>query len=140
MNAVIRRYESSDETAVVALWHRCGLVVPQNDPYIDIQRKIDYQPELFFIAETEREIIGTIMAGYEGHRGWIKYLGADPDCRNRGVGTDLVNHAISELEEIGCQKVNLQVRKSNTGVIAFYEALGFAEDQTVSLGYRIRAT
>ena len=140
MKTIIRLYTDSDETAVVELWRRCGLVVPQNDPYVDIRKKVEFQPELFFVAVTAKEIVGSIMAGYEGHRGWINYLGVDPRCRNQGIGSSLVRHAVEELEKIGCQKVNLQVRTANTGVIAFYKTLGFAEDEAVSLGYRIKAT
>jgi ribosomal protein S18 acetylase RimI-like enzyme len=135
----VRTYRETDEAAVVALWKASDLVVPWNDPYKDIRKKVAFQPDLFFVAEADREVVGTIMAGYEGHRGWINYLAVAPERRRRGIGRSLVHHAIVELERLGCQKVNLQVRASNSGVIEFYRALGFERDNVISLGLRIEA-
>ena len=137
---IIRKYDAADQADVIDLWIQCGLVVPQNDPGRDIDRKLKVHPGWFLVGQLKGKVIATCMAGYEGHRGWINYLGVDPKCRNLGIGTRLVRHAVAELEKIGCQKVILQVRTSNTGVIAFYKTLGFIEDETVSLGYRIKKT
>lgn len=86
------------------------------------------------------EVIGSIMVGYEGHRGWINYLAILPEYRRRGYGTRLVQKAVTELEKLGCLKINLQVRRSNISVISFYRKLGFEEDDVVSLGMRLRQT
>lgn len=138
MNSLlIRPYAASDQTAVVALWQACDLVRPVNDPLKDIQRKLNTQPELFLVAELEGTIVGTAMAGYEGHRGWINYLAVSPPLQKGGLGRQLMDHAERLLRERGCPKINLQVRTSNRGVIAFYERLGFVQDDVVSLGKRL---
>jgi ribosomal protein S18 acetylase RimI-like enzyme len=77
------------------------------------------------------------MVGYEGHRGWISYLAVTPEHQRHGYGKKLVQKAIEELKKIGCQKINLQVRRSNTKVVNFYKHLGFKEDDVISLGMRL---
>ncbi len=134
---VVRNYSLVDEGIVVDLWRQCGLVVPWNDPSVDIRRKMEFQPRLFFVGELDGRIVGTVMAGYEGHRGWINYLAVAPDLRKMGIGRRLMEVAEVELRELGCQKINLQVRSSNKEVIAFYESLGFTVDDVISLGKRI---
>lgn len=138
MSFEIVRYEVRHQGAVIDLWRKCGLIVPQNDPVEDIQRKLAFQPELLLIAMLDGQLIGSVMAGYEGHRGWLNYLAVLPSFQRRGYGTRLVNKAIAELRKLGCLKVNLQVRKSNTQVIEFYKHLGFEVEERVSLGIRLR--
>ena len=133
----IRRYAESDCDQVVALWRACGLVVSWNVPEEDIASKIGFQPELFFVAERQRRVVGSVMAGYEGHRGQINYLAVLPELRGAGLGRRLMHHAESALREIGAPKINLQVRGANREVIAFYEALGYRVDDTVNLGKRL---
>ena len=133
----IRTYHSDDEQSVVELWRRCGLVVPQNDPRRDIAIKCAYQPELFFVGLAGDELIATTMAGFEGHRGWINYLAVDPQHRRHGIGRWMMDHAEQVLRALGCPKINLQVRRSNGAVLAFYERIGFREDACVSLGKRL---
>jgi len=135
--AEIRRYAPGDERQLIELWERCGLVVPWNVPADDIARKLDFQPELFFVALEDGRVVGSVMAGYEGHRGWINYLAVDPPLQRGGLGRELMDHAESRLLEVGCPKINLQVRGSNRDVIAFYERLGYRVDDTVSLGKRL---
>jgi len=134
----INSYRPEFENAVVDLWKRCNLVVPQNDPAEDIRKKLEFQPELFFVGLLDGRVVGSIMVGYDGHRGWINYLAVDPLCQRRGYGKQLVYKAIGELKRLGCLKVNLQVRKSNTSVIDFYKRLGFREDEVVCFGMRLR--
>ncbi len=138
MSFEIVRYDLRHQKAVVDLWEKCGLIVPQNDPVEDIQKKLDFQPELFFIALLDGQIIGSVMVGYEGHRGWLNYLAVLPSFQKRGYGKELVNKAIAELEKIGCLKLNLQVRKSNAPAVEFYKHLGFEEEERISLGMRLR--
>ncbi len=133
----VRPYCSDDEASVVDLWTRCGLVVPQNDPKRDIQRKLKVNPEWFLVGEIGGQIVATCMAGYEGHRGWINYLAVAPSHRRRGLATQLVREAERQLKQAGCPKINLQIRSSNTDVIAFYQALGFHVDEVVSMGKRL---
>ena len=133
----IRTFAPADEPAVVELWRRCDLTRPQNDPHKDVARKLRVQPNLFLVATEGEAIVGTVMAGYDGHRGWINYLGVRPDHRGRGVGRALMAEAERLLREAGCPKINLQVRSTNTAVIAFYRAIGFAVDDVVSMGKRL---
>lgn len=135
----IRPFAVSDTEAVVALWRAAGLVKPWNDPYLDIERKLTVQPELFLVAEatSSAAVVGSAMAGYDGHRGWVNYLAvADPE-RGTGLGRALMAEVERLLLERGCPKLNLQVRTSNTAVIAFYERLGYRLDDAVSLGKRL---
>jgi ribosomal protein S18 acetylase RimI-like enzyme len=133
----IRPFEDADEAAVVALWQRAGLTRPWNDPGKDIRRKRTEQPELFGVMVAAGEVIGTVMAGYEGHRGWINYLAVDPSCQKQGLGRRLMEWSEARLHERGCPKINLQVRQGNDAVLAFYAALGYADDNVVSLGKRL---
>ena len=133
----IRAFAWSDEEAVVALWERCGLVRPWNDPRKDIRRKMQVRPDLFLVGAHEGEIVACVMAGYEGHRGWLSYLGVDPRFQRRGFGREIVAAAEGLLREAGCPKINLQVRSANREVIAFYKRVGYGIDDVVSLGKRL---
>jgi RimJ/RimL family protein N-acetyltransferase len=133
----VRACLPGDEEVVVALWRACGLVVPANEPHRDFARKLAFQPGLLMVAEDAGAVVGAIMAGYEGHRGWIYYLGVRPDRRLKGIGRRLVEEAESRLRTFGCPKVNLMVRHSNPGVVAFYEKLGFARDEVSCMGRRL---
>lgn len=137
MNAVIRPFLSSDEEAVVAVWRACGLTHPNNDPHKDIARKMKVGPELFLVYEMDGQIVGTVMVGYEGHRGWINYLGVLPEYQGRGLGRELMDQAEAMLIARGCAKINLQIRATNTKVIRFYEKIGFRVDEVVSMGKRL---
>jgi ribosomal protein S18 acetylase RimI-like enzyme len=134
---LIRRYEPADEATVVELWRACGLVVPWNDPKGDIDTKLAFQPELFFVAEADGRLAATVMAGYEGHRGWINYLAVAPGLQGDGLGRRMMDAAEEALRALGCPKINLQVRASNHEVVEFYKRLGFSVDETVSLGKRL---
>ncbi len=137
MSLIIRPYNSEDQEAVIALWKDCRLVVPQNNPVADIEAKMRFQPDLFLVALSKARLVGTVMAGYEGHRGWINYLAVAPDLRRRGIGRKMMQAAEDRLRALGCPKINLQVRRSNTVVIRFYQSIGFADDEVVSLGKRL---
>jgi ribosomal protein S18 acetylase RimI-like enzyme len=133
----IRAFEAADEEEVIALWSRCGLLRPWNDPRKDIVRKQSVQRDLFLVAIVDGAIAATLMAGYEGHRGWINYLAVDPPLRRRGIGRALMAEAELRLRQLGCPKINLQIRRDNPEAIAFYERIGFREDPVVSFGKRL---
>lgn len=135
----IRPFEATDRDAVVRLWQRCGLTRPWNDPGRDIDRKLTVQRELFVVGEVDGVVVASVMAGFDGHRGWLNYLAVDPDHRGRGHGRALVEHVERALEALGCPKVNLQVRTGNAEALAFYAALGYGTDAVVSLGKRLAA-
>lgn len=119
------------------LWQRCGLTRPWNDPHKDIERKLHVRPDLFLVAEANGTIVGTVMAGYEGHRGWINYLAVAPESRRQGLGRALLAEAERLLLAAGCPKINLQVRTGNAEALAFYARCGYAVDDVVSLGKRL---
>lgn len=135
----IRPYRPADEPAVIRLWSECGLTRPWNDPRKDIARKLTVQPELFLVGEIEGKVVATAMAGYDGHRGWVNYLAVSGRCRRRGLGRQLMQHIEAQLEAMGCPKLNMQVRTGNDAAIAFYERLGYAQDNAVALGKRLIA-
>ncbi|MBC9927458.1 MULTISPECIES: GNAT family acetyltransferase [unclassified Leucobacter] len=135
----IRQFQPADTDAVVALWHEAQLTRPWNDPARDIERKLAEQPELFLVAEdiADRTLIGSVMAGTDGHRGWLYYLAVAGVARRRGVATALIAEAERLLEARGCPKVMLMVRRDNTEVTAMYEGLGYDEDEVLVLGKRL---
>jgi len=138
MSFEITSYNSEHQEDIVDLWEKCNLIVPQNDPIEDIEKKRDFQPDLFLVALLDGQIIGSVMVGYDGHRGWLNYLAVYPEYQNRGYGRKLVKRAIEELKKLGCLKVNVQVRKSNPSAVEFYKQLGFKDDKVVSLGMRLK--
>jgi len=136
---IVRSFESTDAEAdaVVALWDVCGLTRPWNDPRADIARKMTTQPELFLVAEDSGRVVGTVMAGYDGHRGWVNYLAVDPVAQRGGIGRALMTAAEQALLARGCPKLNLQVRVGNDAALAFYRRLGYAVDDVTSMGKRL---
>jgi len=133
----IRPFHAADESAVIALWERCKLTRPWNDPRKDIQRKLGVQRELFLVGVEQGIIVAAVMAAYDGHRGSVKYLAVDPQHRRRGHGAALMRRVEEVLKERGCPKVNLAVRTANVEVIAFYKKLGYVPDEVVPLGKRL---
>jgi ribosomal protein S18 acetylase RimI-like enzyme len=121
--------------------------MPHNDPHDDIRRKLEGRPDLFLVgvassrtAEAEEEdgvVVATVMAGYEGHWGWLNYLAVAPGHQRRGIGRLMVAQAEERLLLAGCPKINLHIRASNAGVVAFYESLGFSADPVISMGKRL---
>lgn len=133
----IRTYQTKDEEKLIFLWNLCHLTVPWNDPKKDINRKMDENPDLFFVGEIEEQLIASCMAGYDGHRGWIYYLAVHPEYRNKGWARKIVMFAEGRLKSIGCPKVNLMVRDTNTAVIDFYKNIGYADDPVCVLSKRL---
>ena len=133
----IRPYENHDAPAVIDLWQRCDLIVPWNDPQLDIDRKLGTQPDSVLVATVDGQIVGTVMVGYDGHRGWINYLATAPEHRRRGVGRALMKAAEERMRAIGCLKINLQIRRWNSNAVAFYERIGYAVEDVVSMGRRL---
>lgn len=133
----IRTFEENDETEVIALWGRCGLLRPWNDPRKDIARKLHIQRDLFLVGTLDGTIVGSVIGGYEGHRGWVNYLAVEASHRRRGIGRTLMKEIERRLSALGCPKVNLQIRAENKEAIQFYERTGFAKDPVMSMGKRI---
>jgi ribosomal protein S18 acetylase RimI-like enzyme len=138
----IRCFDASDTDVVVALWQEAfpeyrDVTRPQRNPHLSIANKMTTQPELFFVAELDGRVVGTVMAGYDGHRGWMYSLAVDMAFRRHGIGKRLVAHAEAALTARGCPKVNLQVLSAKEDIRAFYEALGYRADAVISLGKRL---
>ena len=134
----IRPYQASDLAQVLALWRACNLTIAVNDPRKDIERKLAVSPELFLLGEFEGRVVASVMAGYEGHRGWINYLVVAPSYRRKTYGRLMMAAAEQLLDELECPKINLQVRSANAAVVAFYASLGYVTDDVVSMGKRLR--
>ena len=134
----IRSYQPEDEGKVLKLWDRVFPdSPPHNNPVLDIRTKRTVQPELFLVAIVDDLLVGTAMAGFDGHRGWVYYLGVDPDYRRRGIGTVLMRRVESKLAAMGCSKLNLQIRAQNAEVQAFYEKLGYLSEDRISMGRKL---
>ena len=148
MDIHVRSFTPGDRTRVAQLWEICGLTRPWNDPYRDIDRKLDRDAELLLVGEalareaadgttTAGRVVAAVMAGYDGHRGWINYLAVDPDHWGEGYGRAMMEAAETRLLALGCPKVNLQIRTDNPDAVAFYETLGYSVDPVVSMGRRL---
>ena len=132
----IRQFHSDDEPAVIELWRRCDLLRPWNDPHLDIVRKLEQKDGLFLVGVINDEIIATVMAGYEGHRGWLYLIGVDPSYQRRGHARAMITEMEQLLRSRGCRKINLQVRDTNQDVIEFYKRVGYTIDPVLSMGKR----
>ncbi len=135
----VREFRDADEQPVVDLWRAAGLVRPWNDPHRDIARKKQVQRELFLVADDDGAVVGSAMAGYDGHRGWVYYVAVAEDRRGAGVGRLLMAEVEVRLLALGCPKVNVQVRSGNEPVAAFYDRLGYEPDGATGLGKRLIA-
>ncbi len=133
----IRAFENRYKDDVIDLWKECGLVVPQNDPARDIERKLKVDPDLFLLGLVDGTVVATVMGGYEGHRGWINYLAVKPSQQRKGYGQAMMQAVEALIEQKGCPKINLQVRSTNKAVIEFYSAMGYGSDDVVGLGKRL---
>jgi len=139
----IRLVTMNDTDALVTFWR---LVFPEygdptrphRDPRANVERKLAFGDGLFWLAELEGRIVGTIMAGYDGHRGWIYSLGVHPEVRRSGAGRALLGQAERALSALGCPKVNLQVFSGNIGAQGFWRSVGYEQDEVVSLGKHLR--
>lgn len=134
----IRPYRMDDELEVIQLWKKVFPEAPlHNDPLRDIQSKLKIQPGLFLVAVKDHLLVGTAMAGYDGHRGWVYYLAVDQAYRRKGIGTALMKEAESLLAQMSCPKLNLQIRADNSDLQTFYEKLGYSVEERISMGKQL---
>ena len=124
-DVTIRPATADDEDAVVALWHACKLTVSYNDPAADFRFARAKPNSDVLVGLDGEQIVGSVMVGHDGHRGWVYYVAADQSRQEQGIGRAMMNAAESWLEERGVVKLQLMVRETNMPVIAFYEHLGF---------------
>lgn len=127
MNAspAIASITDADVEEVVALWQRCGLTRPWNDPHADIALARRRDNSTVLVGRDNCAIVASVMVGHDGHRGWVYYVAVDPDCRNRGHGRVIMAAAEDWLRMAGIAKLQLLVRRGNAQANAFYGSLGF---------------
>ena len=131
----IRPCTIHDRAGVIALWERVFPDdPPHNAPAKVFDAKLAMRDGMLFVATDADTVIGTAMAGYDGHRGWLYAVAVLPGHRRRGIGAALVRHAVGALRKAGCTKVNLQIRATNLTVRGFYESLGFEIEDRLSMG------
>jgi ribosomal protein S18 acetylase RimI-like enzyme len=134
----IRPFQERDRPEVLALWSEVFAGdPPANQPGRMIDTKLRVQPELFLLGLAGGTVVATVMAGFDGVRGWVHHLAVQPQCRRQAIGTRMMSAAEAGLRALGCPKINLQVRSTNAAVVAFYESLGYAVEDRISLGRRL---
>ncbi len=135
---VVRAYEPQDESAVVELWE---VVFPDDPPWNNppdvIQRKLSVQRDMFLVCLSTGRLVGTVLAGFDGVRGWVHKVAAHPEFQRKGIATHLMKAAEERLANIGCPKLNIQLRTSNTSAVKFYESAGYAIEDRVSMSKRL---
>jgi ribosomal protein S18 acetylase RimI-like enzyme len=135
----IRSFAEHDRDSVVALWKDVFSKDPfWNDPLEIIRSKMQVQPDLFLVGIYKNQLIATVMGGFDGFRGWVYHLAVTPNLRKRGFGKKIMETLEKKLLELGCPKINLQVRGLNRGIVEFYESLGYEEEDRISMGKRLK--
>ncbi len=123
--------EDADINDVIALWQRCGLTRPWNDPAADIALARRGSNATVLTGRDDGGIVASVLVGHDGHRGWVYYVAVDPDCRHKGYGRLIMDAAEDWLRGRGIEKMQLMVRPDNTQVQAFYQSLGYFEQQRI---------
>jgi ribosomal protein S18 acetylase RimI-like enzyme len=132
---LVRPFRPDDRRQLEVLWQRTfPEEPPRNAPAVMIENKLKVQPQLLLVGEIDKRIVGAVMAGFDGVRGWIYHLAVAPEFRRRGFGTELMRTAEKELRGFGCPKVNLQIRPADREVVAFYRSLGYEVEERLSMG------
>ncbi len=130
----------ADAAAVVALWHACDLTRPWNDPYADFTRALAAQSAVVLLARADGRVVGSVMVGHDGHRGWVYYLAVATPSRGEGIGRSLVAAAEAWLVARDVPKVQLMVRSGNVAATSFYERLGLERQNVTVFGRFLTAT
>jgi hypothetical protein len=134
---LVRAFREEDRASLLALWARSFPDDPPwNAPHLMIENKLKVQPELLLVGESGGSIVGAVMAGFDGVRGWLHHLAVAHDHRRKGFATKLVHAAEEGVRRLGCTKVNLQLRVTNHEVVSFYRSLGYQIEERVSMGRR----
>ncbi|QJQ32290.1 GNAT family acetyltransferase [Sphingomonas lacunae] len=137
MQPEIEMATAADATDVIALWHSCGLTRPWNDPQADFDLALTTPTSTILTARNPMAIVGTVMVGFDGHRGWVYYLAVDPSLRRSGLGRHLMAAAEAWLRRAGSPKIQLMVRGDNQAAVGFYQALGYQIQDVLTIGRRL---
>ncbi len=134
MSVTVIPYSDRHFEDVDRLWREAfGDDLPRHRADVVIPAKLAFQPDLLLVAVEQDRVIGSVMAGYDGHRGYINRVAVLKNCRSRGIGDLLMRAAEEKLVALGCRKINLQVRASNQAVVDFYRTLGYGVEERVSM-------
>jgi ribosomal protein S18 acetylase RimI-like enzyme len=128
-----------DTDAVLDVWQQTGLPGARVNPRAAIQKKLKFQPESFFVGRLDGKLVTTVMAGYDGHRGWLYMLAVLPAYQRRGIGSAMAEHAENWLRQLGCTRVKLQVEPGKPGPVEFYRRLGYETQQLLDMVKEFRA-
>jgi ribosomal protein S18 acetylase RimI-like enzyme len=128
----IASIEDADIADVIALWQRCGSTRPWNDPAGDIAQARRGEQSTVLVGKLSGVLVASVMVGHDGHRGWVYYVTVDPDRRHAGFGRAVMNAAEAWLRTRGILKLQLMVRKDNAKVHAFYQSIGYYNQETVT--------
>jgi ribosomal protein S18 acetylase RimI-like enzyme len=123
--------EDADIASVIALWQRCGLTRPWNDPAADIALARKGANAAVLAGRDGSAIVATVLVGHDGHRGWVYYVAVDPDHRHKGYGGIVMEAAESWLRARGIEKLQLMVRSGNSQVQTFYQSLGYLAQERI---------
>jgi len=127
----IREFQISDYAQVKALWRTGGLIIGRSDSQRGLRQKLERDADLFLVAQENNRIVGVVMGCWDGRRGWINRLAVAPDQQGKGLGSLLVTEVEKRLKAKGCEKVNLLIEATNSGVQEFYETLGYTRDDLI---------
>jgi len=134
MTVRIRCFDLADTESILELWGDAGIERPWLDLRAEIIAKVQQDADLFMVAEEQGEVVGCVMGAYDGWRGWIYHLAVDPARQRNGIGSRLMRAVEKAMRDRGIEKVNLQVRHDNQHVAAFYESIGYADEDLRSFG------
>jgi ribosomal protein S18 acetylase RimI-like enzyme len=137
MTCKIKEFLEADRPSVIALWQRCGLTRPWNDPGTDIDLAVRELNATLLVGMADEAIIASLMVGFDGHRGWVYYLAVEPGWQRKGIGRQMMLAAEDWLKVRDAPKIQLMVRHDNGAALGFYEALGYAVQETTVLGRRL---
>jgi len=139
MHTIIEYSDVIHRRQVIALWETVfGYEDSHNKPGMAIDMKLAAPDGLFFVAVVDDAVVGTVLAGYDGHRGWLYAVAVHPQHRQQGLGKALVRFAEQALTTRGCLKINLQIIAGNDSMASFYEAMGYAVEPRISMGKKIK--
>jgi ribosomal protein S18 acetylase RimI-like enzyme len=135
---IVRPYKDEDQSALIQLWETCFPDDPPwNNPADVIRRKLTVQPELLIVCLAHGRVVGSVLAGFDGFRGWVNKVATHPEYQRKGIASLLMKTAEEKLAAMGCTKLNLQIRAENASVVAFYEGVGYKIEDRVSMGKRL---
>jgi len=135
----IREFRIEDYPMVRDLWQTAGLILRPGDELEDVKLKLQRDADLFLVAEQDDEILGSVIGGWDGRRGWIYHLAVRPEHQRKGIGIGLVREVEKRLVAKGAKKVNAQVYKWNERSSEFFKAIGYdAQPDLIMIGKQLR--